>query len=75
MTELDDRRQQAREAFYDTLQDGRVDSFNEAIETATRVRITPEIAEAFLTAPGDDPEDIWEPLRVAFRAAGFEVED
>lgn len=47
---------------------------SEAIETATRVRIDHGVIMAFMTAPGDDPDDIAGPLRAAFRAAGFEVE-
>lgn len=42
------------------------------LKEAMRVRITPEVMQAFLTAP-DDPEDIAGPLAAAFRAAGFEV--
>lgn len=74
-----DRRQRAREAYWDARTDGNgmiaPDAVAEAIETATRVKLTPEVAEAFLAAPGDDPDDIWGPLRAAFRAAGFEVEE
>lgn len=77
-----DRRQRAREAYYDACAEpGRVEgsaiALETAIETAMRVRITPEIILAYLEAPDppeSDPDMIEEKLRAAFRAAGFEVE-
>ncbi len=44
----------------------------EAVEVATRVRITHDVVMAFMTAEGT-PDDIDAPLRAAFEAAGFEV--
>lgn len=73
MSALDDRRQSAREAFRDA-NEMLADPIDEAIETATRVRINHDVMVAFLTAP-DDPDDIAGPLASAFRAAGFEVEE
>lgn len=82
MTELDDRRQHAREAAYDNphISDrartsGAVRAMlNDAIETATRVRITPEITGAYLAALHGDKSMV-SGLIAAFRAAGFEVEE
>jgi hypothetical protein len=78
---LAERRQRAREAFHDAspvMDSDIIDQVHgaaeEAIETATRVRVTPEIIQAFVEAP-DDPEDIAGPIEAAFRAAGFEVEE
>lgn len=85
--ELADRRQRAREAAYDepAWQLASADEVNRiaaAIETATRVQITPEMIEAFGDAwhatqvsgasrrPGDRRRA---GLIAAFRAAGFEV--
>jgi hypothetical protein len=73
MTALDDRRQSAREAFYDTYADGtyvEVRGVEEAIEVATRVRITQELIDAYSAT-----DNIDDGLRAAFRAAGFEVVD
>jgi hypothetical protein len=86
--ELTDRRQRAREAFWDAsagLMSGAGDGVEAAIEVATRVRITPEIIEAaragWLAASTDRASWTEEPgprqvgrLEAAFRAAGFEVE-
>jgi len=86
-----DRRQRAIEAFWDHY-DGERDGgailarqLDEAIETATRVRVTPEIvkaARAGWAAPEDDGNWLTDPgpretarLVAAFRAAGFEVEE
>jgi hypothetical protein len=84
VSELDDRRQRAREAFYDMLHDeanddGPVfelsDCVTGAIQTATRVRITPEIERAFIDHPDEyEQGNVRGPLAAAFRAAGFEVE-
>lgn len=99
MSALEERRQRAREAFDDRwsvtggadisgtatwanrLQQAR----EEAIETATRVRITPEIITAaragWLVAATEHASWTEEPgpreygrLKAAFEAAGFEVE-
>jgi hypothetical protein len=85
MSALEDRRQAAREAAHDEIGDGctlRSDAYRaieSAIETATRVRITPEIMNAFnmeaiksYEEAGGDPDAAG--LRAAFLAAGFEVE-
>lgn len=82
---LNDRRQRARESFDDTWQGtdliGRegwaerlLRSREDAIETATRVRITPELLHearpnAFITMA-----ETRRIIEAAFRAAGFEVE-
>lgn len=77
--EIDDRRQRAREAFYDTpgcVADPDT-ALTEAIETATRVQVSPDVAEAYRVrlrellgkqTPSDELV-----LRAAFEAAGFEV--
>lgn len=85
--ELESRQQRARQAFWDELmapQPGRIASpedtqvaLESAIETATRVRITPEIEDAAQNAfpvftSGDEARFM---LTAAFRAAGFEVEE
>jgi hypothetical protein len=76
---LDDRRQRAREAYYDRYALGdniggsaRKAAVSECIEIATRVRITPEIVAA-AEASGDYA--YVDMLAAAFRAAGFEVEE
>ncbi len=75
MSELEDRRQRAREAFYDRGYD-EFQAVEAAIETATRVRITPEILAACHEPSGYLlPAYIRDILRAAFEAAGFEVED
>jgi hypothetical protein len=73
--EISDRRQRAREAgqdHYDPDRDGGAlfaECLETAIETATRVRITPEAVEAYIGSPGR--------IDVAFAAflsaLGFEV--
>jgi hypothetical protein len=73
--ELADRRQRAREAFWDRYApeqyDGDLPALNDAIETATRVRVTREIQLAAAKAyPFVDNM-----ITAAFRAAGFEVEE
>lgn len=84
---LADRRQRAREAFWDRLAPppiaangtgGVTECLDEAIETATRVRLTREIFDAFFAVkPSGDPDNPnWrEPIAAAFRAAGFEIEE
>ncbi len=81
MSELEDRRQRAREAAHDMPIGSGPQRIDAAIETATRVQITPEmLAEArhaWSEAEGswvDDPG----PREIArakalLRAAGFEV--
>lgn len=76
---LDERRQRAREAFWDAVVDvGAREAAEAAIETATRVRITREIREACVQATGygyDIPPSAYDDIiRTAFSAAGFEVE-
>jgi hypothetical protein len=77
---LNDRRQRSREAFWDTsggLMSGARDGVEEAIETATRVRIDEEMIAAaaeFAAAPGS-AKGVYRMLAAAFRAAGFEVEE
>jgi len=87
---LDDRRQRAREAYYDRYSLGdhiggsaRKAAIRECIETATRVQITPEVLaaarEAWRAADGSWTEDPGPRetarLAAAFRAAGFKVEE
>lgn len=67
MTALDDRRQDALETYYDDDND-----VQSAIETATRVQITPKIIEAY--AHSGAAFNIGDGLKAAFEAAGFEVE-
>jgi len=86
---LDDRRQSAREAYSDAVAGPRfeadvdpvdiyAEALDEAIETATRVDITPEMVEIVRCL---DPngmvssiDDCRRGLVDVFRAAGFEVE-
>jgi hypothetical protein len=76
---LAERRQRAREAGqdrYDPDRDGGAifaDCLDEAIETATRVRITDEIMSAAVRASSIVLTK--DALAAAFAAAGFEVED
>lgn len=76
MSEIEDRRQRAREAAHDVNGDPcEVDAqaLDAAIETATQVKITPEIFEAaYLARHASDRSDATG-LIAAFRAAGFEV--
>jgi hypothetical protein len=73
MSALEERRQAAREAFYDANHVTMPDALNEAIGTATRVQITDEVLIAAVKArrAGPDTEGI---IKAAFVAAGFEVE-
>lgn len=73
MSALDDRRQAALEAGEDADPSlvYTYKSIEVAIETATRVRITPEI----LGATGLPPLAAYAVVHAAFRAAGFEVEE
>lgn len=79
-----DRRQRAREAYYDSTagsggQEGSAIALEDAIETATRVRITPEIEAAYVAAAYGVHDQVTAAivpgLAAAFRAAGFEVEE
>lgn len=78
MSELDDRRQRAREAGLDALGGALFDGIDEAIETATRVQVTPGIEAAAYDAidrsPYVSPEYVRPMIEAALRAAGFEVE-
>lgn len=71
------RRQRARETFFDAPALDMRQGFEDAIEVATQVKITDDIREAlFSTANGGEfasEKDIDEGLAAAFRAAGFEV--
>lgn len=78
--ELIDRRQRAREAFWDAsggLMSGARDGIEQAIEVATRVQIDNEIMAAAvgsgLVPAGMPREQQRRCLAVIFRAAGFEV--
>lgn len=75
--EIADRRQRAREAFWDGTCTHIRDSecrvgIDAAIEVATQVKLTPEIIEAAGAADvnSDGPELI---ARLVLKAAGFEV--
>lgn len=73
--ELHDRRQRAIEAYHDTYTPD-LNPLDQAIETATRVRITPDIMYACREPSGYLlPSIIRDILQAAFSAAGFEVED
>jgi hypothetical protein len=82
VTPLDDRRQRAREAYRDAL--SRIETVpstpavEEAIETATRVKVTDDIIAAGVHAvaagPAASPR-YRNAIIAAFIAAGFEVED
>lgn len=80
---LEDRRQRAREAYYDGTEPGDVvtiQALDGAIETATRVRITDEavaeFGQAWHNAPQDGPPGTRRraALIAALRELGFEVE-
>lgn len=70
-----DRRQRAREAYWDDMRGRslRTEGIEAAIETATRVKVTPEIIEA-ARAAGEETWSMSEIIAAAFRTAGFEVE-
>jgi len=82
-----DRRQRAREAFDDRWSGGDfgpgsgwaerlLDARETAIETATRVRVTPEIVEALRRVTiARGSEQLSKIAAAAFAAAGFEVEE
>lgn len=80
MSALGDRRQTAREAFWDCDDVSMGAGTEAAIEVATRVRITPEIIESTPLPVGRFGSEEWireqreNLLRAAFAAAGFEVE-
>lgn len=80
MSEIEDRRQHAREAYYDSAArrrapEGSAVALEAAIETATQVKITPEAIEAFdVERNGSmDAGDIPAGLAAALAALGFEV--
>lgn len=81
MSALDDRRQSAVEAGYDvaeSMDETNPQVLDAAIETATRVRITPEIEAALLLPHAGEVltrARLIAGLRHAFEAAGFEVEE
>lgn len=72
-----DRRQRAREAGHDHLTDyDAAPGIEAAIETATRVKVTPEITKAARAVnPWIMQGEAREVVAAAFRAAGFEVEE
>jgi len=82
MTALDDRRQRAREAYYDRYSLGdniggsaRKSAIRECIETATRVQVTDEVLRTACSIyPLMSPGVAAIMLKAAFKAAGFEVE-
>ena len=77
---LADRRQRAREAYHDGL--ANIDTttgmpaVEDAIETATRVRIDDSIIDAAqnVGAPFLNEHEARDVIAAAFRAAGFEIE-
>lgn len=73
---LGDRRQRAREAFHDAPALDLLGALDEAIETATRVQITPEaVAKAYPSAVTDRDRKLCAPLLAeALTELGFEVE-
>lgn len=81
--EIVERRQRAREAFYDRVDMGGLghvsQGLDEALETATRVQITPQIVVAFEDLDNERCCDCGiktaAGLAGVFRAAGFEVEE
>ena len=79
MSEIEARRKRAREAFWtdESLETGmECGAMRAAIETATRVEITPEAIEAFdVERNGSmDAGNIPAGLAAALTALGFEVE-
>jgi hypothetical protein len=77
MSALEDRRQAAREAGWDATvgwsQESTAAALDAAVETATRVRITPEMIDA-ATRVARGSWTFGPAVRAAFEAAGFEVE-
>ena len=76
-----DRRQRAREAYYDACGPGRPEgsaiALEAGIETATRVRVDADVTQAVRNAYPDimvRGKELKGVIEVAFRAAGFEVE-
>jgi hypothetical protein len=81
---LAERRERAKDAYHDELSGGSIESGSDpvdvfaeaidaAIETATRVEITPEVVAAFRDARRDPASRTPDGLKAAFEAAGFEV--
>lgn len=80
MTAVEDRRQAAREAYWDDMRglSMRTQGIETAIETATRVRIDIDIVRSALKAcdpAAPSMARMTMALVAAFRAAGFEVEE
>lgn len=76
MSALEERRQRAREAFWDEsagMMTGAKAGLEQAIETATRVKITPEVMRAACRENAPGPVGV-ESIRAALTALGFEVE-
>lgn len=80
MSEIEDRRQRARQAGHDAAPRSALygswiasTMIDAAVETATRVQITHESLLAFLEAPDSDDDDLTAPLRAFLIALGFEV--
>lgn len=71
---LDERRQRAREAFYDHPSESPIESLEAAVETATRVQITDEARKAYIDAWASGACSVKEGLTAALRELGFEVE-
>ena len=81
---LADRRQRALEAAHDeigptnVIRADAIRAIDQAIETATRVKITEDIIDAaYGEVPWEATErgDVHDIVKAAFRAAGFEVEE
>ncbi len=79
MSEIEDRRQRAREAFYDRMGAGDVielRAVEAALEVATQVKITDEaLAEAYPNLLPSQAERATNCLKNALTALGFEVVD
>lgn len=77
MSELEDRRQRAREAAQDSgsvTQSWALGAIDVGIEVATRVKITEDIISAATAAIGRGyGASLPKAIEAAFRAAGFEV--
>ena len=74
-SEIEDRRQRAREAYWDSISDRAERMLDTAVEVATQVRLTNDIIEAAQNAFPilRDVDEGAVMLRAAFTAAGFEV--
>jgi hypothetical protein len=79
MSALEERRQAAREAFYDAAPsnmaaDDCLSALGEAIETATRVQITSELVGIYTAAWAASGCNRAAGLKAALESCGFEVE-